>query len=65
MAVCKCYLGEDLVHSFVVSDRELKVISAEPGGVQRMLWERLQRTRRDIDFSQAGRFDHVVELGQP
>lgn len=62
MPVCKCYYRGELVHGFVLSERELKIGLAEPGGLKRQLMERLKRALPELTIDDPGAFDHVVEI---
>lgn len=58
----ECHYDGEPVHSFSLSDRELKVMAAEPGGARFILYQRLQKTLPDLGVTDFGKFDYVVRL---
>ena len=62
MPKVECHYDGEPVHTLAVSDRELKVMAAEPGGARFILFKRLQLLRRDLAITDFARFDEVVRL---
>lgn len=62
MPKVECHYDGEPVHTLAVSDRELKIMAAEPGGARFILYKRLQLLRRDLGITDFAKFDYVVRL---
>jgi len=65
MPMVEFYYDGEPVQGFRLSDRELKVMAAEPGGARFILYKRLQTALPDLGIDDLGKFDYVVRLNLP